>query len=89
MPIYEFTCHTCGTNFEKRVSFTQTQAPPCDTCESPNVQRRLSAPAIHFKGKGWYVTDSKKSNSANGSSSVSKSESSSESSTAAAEPVAA
>lgn len=89
MPIYEFTCHTCGTNFEKRVSFTQTQAPPCDTCESPHVERRLSAPAIHFKGKGWYVTDSKKSNSANGSSSVSKSESSSESRTVAAEPVAA
>ena len=89
MPIYEFTCHACGTNFEKRVSFTQTQAPPCDTCESPNVQRRLSAPAIHFKGNGWYVTDSKKANSANGSSSASKSESSSESSTVAAEPVAA
>jgi len=89
MPIYEFTCHTCGTNFEKRVSFTQTQAPPCDTCESSTVERRLSTPAIHFKGSGWYVTDSKKSNSANGSSSISKSESSSESSTVAAEPVAA
>jgi len=56
--------------------------------ESPTVERRLSAPAIHFKGSGWYVTDSKKANSANGSSS--KSESSSESSKSnAAEPVAA
>lgn len=82
MPIYEFTCHRCGTNFEKRVSFTQTQAPPCDNCESADVQRRMSAPAIHFKGSGWYITDSKKSNSANGSS-ASKAESST------AEPVAA
>lgn len=88
MPIYEFTCHDCGTNFEKRVSFTQSSAPACDTCESPNVRRRMSAPAIHFKGSGWYVTDSKKANSA---SSSTKSESStSESSPASTpEPVAA
>ncbi|MEZ4729696.1 MAG: zinc ribbon domain-containing protein [Caldilineaceae bacterium] len=89
MPIYEFVCHDCGTNFEKRVSFTQTTTPPCDTCESSNVQRQMSAPAIHFKGSGWYITDSKKSNSANGSS---KAESKTESSKAPAstpEPVAA
>ena len=87
MPIYEFTCQACGSSFEKRVSFTQSTAPACDSCESDNVQRRMSAPAIHFKGSGWYVTDSKKANSA---SSPTKAESSSESSTASTpEPVAA
>lgn len=87
MPIYEFTCHDCGTNFEKRVSFTQATAPACDSCESSNVQRRMSAPAIHFKGSGWYITDSKKPNSA---SSPSKAESSSESTPVSTpEPVAA
>lgn len=83
MPIYEFTCQACGTNFEKRVSFTQSTAPACDSCESDNVQRRMSAPAIHFKGSGWYVTDSKKANSA---SSPAKTESSPASTP---EPVAA
>lgn len=63
MPIYEFVCHDCGTNFEKRVSFIQTSTPACATCESSNVQRQMSAPAIHFKGSGWYITDSKKGNS--------------------------
>jgi len=60
MPIYEFACNDCGTKFEKRVSFSATDAPPCDSCESENVQRLLSAPAIHFKGSGWYINDSKK-----------------------------
>lgn len=85
MPIYEFICHDCGTNFEKRVSFTQSTAPACGTCEGSNVQRQMSAPAIHFKGSGWYITDSKKSNSTTGSS---KSESSKEN-TSTPEPVAA
>lgn len=83
MPIYEFVCHDCGTNFEKRVSFTQSTAPACGSCESNNVQRRMSAPAIHFKGSGWYVTDSKKANSA---SSPTKSESSPSESTPASTP---
>lgn len=60
MPIYEFACGNCGTNFEKRVSFSATVAPPCESCGSEDVQRLLSAPAIHFKGSGWYITDSKK-----------------------------
>ncbi len=64
MPIYEFACQDCGTNFEKRISFSQTAAPACDACESNNVHRRMSVPAIHFKGSGWYITDSKKANSA-------------------------
>ena len=68
MPIYEFVCHDCGTNFEKRVSYAQTTTPVCATCTSDNVQRQISALAIHFKGKGWYTTDSKKANPANGSS---------------------
>ena len=69
MPIYEFACSDCGTKFEKRVSFSATAAPPCDSCESTNVERLLSAPAIHFKGSGWYINDSKKADkgSANGS----------------------
>jgi predicted nucleic acid-binding Zn ribbon protein len=28
----------------------------CPTCKKP-VEKLLSAPAIQFKGSGWYVTD--------------------------------
>lgn len=59
MPIYEFRCLTCGNEFEKLQSFSDTLTPACPNCQSVNVQRQLSPPAIHFKGSGWYITDSK------------------------------
>ncbi|MEZ4860768.1 MAG: zinc ribbon domain-containing protein [Caldilineaceae bacterium] len=83
MPLYEFTCTNCGSNFEKRVSFSAVTTPACDSCQSPNVQRRVSAPAIHFKGSGWYITDSKKSTSV-GSGEKSSRESSKSTATATA-----
>jgi len=63
MPLYEFVCQDCGTNFEKVVSFTATSTLVCTACDSTEVKRKMSAPAIHFKGSGWYITDSKKSSS--------------------------
>ncbi len=62
MPIYEFSCDSCGHEFEKIVSFSATDTPDCPACESDAVTRLLGKPAIHFKGSGWYITDSKKSN---------------------------
>lgn len=59
MPIYEFVCQNCGTEFEKIQSFSETNVPTCLSCQSLNVSRKMSRPAIHFKGSGWYVTDSK------------------------------
>jgi putative FmdB family regulatory protein len=59
MPIYEFICQECGNEFERLQSFSDTSAPLCPSCQSVQVRRRLSPPAIHFKGSGWYVTDSK------------------------------
>lgn len=60
MPIYEFACQDCGHEFEKIQSFSDSSTPECPNCQGRHVQRRLSAPAIHFKGSGWYITDSKK-----------------------------
>jgi putative FmdB family regulatory protein len=70
MPIYEFVCQDCGYEFEKIQSFSDSSTPVCPNCQGLHVQRRLSAPAIHFKGSGWYITDSKKAakGSATGSS---------------------
>lgn len=68
MPIYEFACHDCGHEFEKIQSFSDSSTPTCPNCQGVHVRRRISQPAIHFKGSGWYITDSKNSSkaSANG-----------------------
>jgi putative FmdB family regulatory protein len=86
VPIYEFICQSCGNEFEHIQSFSDSSVPACVKCHSTNVVRRMGRPAIHFKGSGWYITDSKKSNdnksgtkSANGDSGESKSESTVES----------
>jgi putative FmdB family regulatory protein len=67
MPIYEFVCLDCGSEFEQLRSFSAHGHPPCPACASEHVSRKIGRPAIHFKGSGWYVTDSKGSKqSANG-----------------------
>jgi putative FmdB family regulatory protein len=67
MPIYEFVCQECDHEFEKILSFSSAGFPACPSCGAAQVVRRLGRPAIHFKGSGWYITDSKGGkNSANG-----------------------
>lgn len=67
MPIYEFLCRNCGDEFEQILPFS-AQTPHCPKCKSVQVERRVGRPAIHFKGSGWYITDSKAGkDSANGS----------------------
>lgn len=60
MPIYELACKECENQYERIVSFSSTVLPACPACGSVEVMRLLSKPAIHFKGSGWYITDSKK-----------------------------
>ena len=58
MPLYEYKCEKCGSVFEKIEKFSD---PPLKTHASDgcdgHVVRLLGAPAFHFKGSGWYVTD--------------------------------
>ncbi len=62
MPIYEYVCQKCGHEFERIVSFSENgKTFQCPACGAEQVQRKMGRPAIHFKGSGWYITDSKKS----------------------------
>lgn len=56
MPIYEYICQKCGRKTE--VIQRMDDAPPakCPHCGG-KVKKAISAPAIQFKGSGWYVTD--------------------------------
>lgn len=62
MPLYEYVCNECGVEFEKIRSFSDSSLPACPACLMENVRRKMGVPAIHFKGSGWYVTDSKSDN---------------------------
>jgi putative FmdB family regulatory protein len=43
MPLYEYRCKDCGTEFEKRLSFSEAdQLPPCPECASAHTQKKLS-----------------------------------------------
>ena len=81
MPIYEYECLTCGTTFEKRQSFSEVPQADCPNGHK-ETRRLLSAPAIVFKGSGFYINDSKSSkNGLNGSGKSGKSQTKSESKT--------
>ncbi len=55
MPLYEYECPKCGT-FELVRKFSDVPLETCPTCARP-VEKLASAPAIQFKGTGWYITD--------------------------------
>jgi putative FmdB family regulatory protein len=55
MPIYEYRCEN-GHSFEAFQSMSEESLDRCEVCDAP-AARVLSAPAVHFKGSGFYTTD--------------------------------
>jgi putative FmdB family regulatory protein len=61
VPIYEYQCKECSHRFERLVGFNAA-TPDCPECGG-EVEQLVSAPAVQFKGSGWYVTDYARSTS--------------------------
>jgi putative FmdB family regulatory protein len=78
MPNYEYLCKNCGHSFEQIRKFSDKQLRKCPECGGV-IEQVISAPAVQFKGSGWYVTDypKKGAGSAESSSSSSSDDSSS------------
>lgn len=57
MPAYDYRCER-GHRYERREPFGSPRTHDCEKCGQP-AQRVLTAPAIAFKGSGWYKTDSR------------------------------
>src|ERR1700726_2866627 len=70
MPLYEYECKKCHHRFEKIQKFSDRMVKKCPDCGGP-VEQMISAPAVQFKGSGWYVTDYAKKSSAPSSAEVS------------------
>lgn len=60
MPLREYECKACQRRIEKIKSFSAPPETVCPHCGG-ELQQTLSAPAIQFKGSGWYVSDYAKS----------------------------
>lgn len=56
MPLYEFRCESCGHEVEMIVAFSDPLPAACEACGGA-LKKLLSAPAVQFKGSGFYLTD--------------------------------
>ncbi len=89
MPTYEYRCADCGSRYDTHEGFDAPSTQACQRCGG-RAKRVFTPSAIVFKGSGWYITDSRKGDSAtvtsngNGSSSTPSTPPSSEPAPAAA-----
>jgi putative FmdB family regulatory protein len=75
MPLYEYKCDKCGNLFEVMQKFADEPLTLHENCGG-HVHRLLSAPALQFKGSGWYVNDYAKGSGSASSDASKKAESS-------------
>ena len=54
MPLYEYECTACHKRTEKIQKFSDPEITTCPHCGG-HIERVVSAPAISFKGGGWYA----------------------------------
>ena len=82
MPNYEYLCKKCGHRFEEIRKFSDKHLKKCPECGGA-LEQVISAPAVQFKGSGWYVSDYAKKGA--GSAAASSPSSSSEAESSAKE----
>jgi putative FmdB family regulatory protein len=87
VPLYEYACLKCGRHTDKIEPVAGPHLKKCPHCGG-KVESVITAPAIKFKGSGWYINDyaakpnsgeGKKSEGSAGNASDSKESSSKES----------
>src|ERR1017187_650263 len=69
MPLYQYECKQCGRCTEKNQKISDAEITDCPHCGG-TLERVPSAPAVSFKGGGWYADgygNAKPSSSANDS----------------------
>jgi putative FmdB family regulatory protein len=73
LPLYEYACLKCKRHTDKIENLNGPHLKKCPHCGG-KVESVITAPAIQFKGSGWYVTDYGKKTSGGDSSKSEKSE---------------
>lgn len=70
MPLYEYICQKCQRRTEVIQAFGERRIRICPHCGG-KVKKAFSAPAIQFKGSGFYITDYAKGKTGDAGSSAS------------------
>jgi putative FmdB family regulatory protein len=59
MPVYSFKCTKCKENQNIRLKYIDYDSSVyCSSCGG-RLQRLIESPVVHYKGSGFYATDSK------------------------------
>jgi putative FmdB family regulatory protein len=61
--MYHYVCPDCGADFEKQQKFHEHTLKVCPVCGKTKIHRVIKKVAVSFKGSGFYINDSKSSNS--------------------------
>ncbi len=69
MPLYEYQCKKCHSLTERIQKFSDPPLTTCPHCGG-ELEQLISAPAVRFKGSGWYVTDYARNSATGGNGSV-------------------
>jgi putative FmdB family regulatory protein len=56
LPLYEYRCLKCDRHTDKIENLNGPHLKKCPHCGG-KVESVITAPAIQFKGSGWYVND--------------------------------
>ncbi len=59
MPTFDFECEKCQAQFQEQLPFGSKELPVCPECGLASVRKILRPPMVHFKGSGFYKTDSR------------------------------
>ncbi len=54
MPIYEYACEKCESEFELEQRITDDPIKSCPRCKSRKIKRLISRTSFVLKGGGWY-----------------------------------
>ena len=54
MPIYEYACEKCESQFEVEQRITDDPIKSCPRCKSRKIKRLISRTSFVLKGGGWY-----------------------------------
>ena len=67
MPLYEYVCGSCKKKTEVIQRVNEAPLKVCPHCGG-KLKKAISAPAIQFKGSGFYITDYARGSSSGGDS---------------------